>query len=386
MFKRFKEIFLDEVKTVATDHSILLTVIIAPMLYAFFLGSIYLYKDEGNVKFGVVDMDRTVTSRSIINALNSTQKVEIINELDDYAEAIDKVNSMETNGFLFIPHNFERDLKRLKGADLPVFLNTTRFLPSNDINKSITKTILMAGAGIRLKYFQATEEITSKLAMTQVMPLMPNVHLLYNPTSNYGDFLLAGLFLLILHQTLLIGFGESIALTRQKGELKNLYIKSGEKVFTMINAKGSFYFLLFSSTALFFYTVVFQVFQISFKGDAWLVSLFTFFFLLSVIYFTIFLASFFKTQTGLMEVFAFSSYPIFLVSGYSWPLDSLPNILQWLAKLVPLTPYYNAILRITRMGAEFRHVQGDLIHLVILTLIAMSAAYIRMKFLVKKEI
>ena len=331
-------------------------------------------------------MDRTVTSRTIINSLNSTQKVEIINELDDYAEAIDRVNSMEINGFLFIPHNFERDLKKLKGADLPVFLNTTRFLPSNDINKSITKTILMAGAGIRLKYFQATEEITSKLAMTQVMPLMPNVHLLYNPTSNYGDFLLAGLFLLILHQTLLIGFGESIALTRKKGELKNLYKRSGKNIFAMINAKGSFYFLLFSSTTLFFYTVVFQVFQISFKGDAWLVSLFTFFFLLSVIYFTIFLASFFKTQTGLMEVFAFSSYPIFLVSGYSWPLDSLPNVLQWLAKLVPLTPYYHAILRITRMGAEFRHVQGDLIHLVVLTLIAMSAAYIRMRFLVNKEI
>ena len=385
MFKRIKEIFLDEVKIVASDHSILLTVIVAPMLYAFFLGSIYIFKDESNVKLGIVDMDRTMVSRSIVTALNSTQKVEVINELDDYAEAIDKVNSMEINGFLFIPHNFERDLKRMKGADLPLFLNTTRFLPSNDINKTITKTVLMAGAGIRLKYFQATEEIPSKLAMTQVMPLIPNTHILYNPTSNYGDFLLAGLFLLILHQTMLIGFGESIALTRQKREGKKLYERSGRNIFLMMNAKGSFYFLLFSATALFFFTVVFQVFEISFKGNVFLVAVFTFFFLLSVVYYTIFLASFFKTQSGLMEVFAFTSYPIFLVSGYSWPLDSMPIILQWIAKLVPLTPYYDGILRITQMGAEFRHVQGDLIHLVIIMFIAMGAAYIRMRVMVKRE-
>ena len=385
MFKRLKEIFLDEVKLVASDHSVLLTVIVAPMLYAFFLGSIYIFKDESNVKLGIVDMDRTMVSRSIVSALNSTQKVEVINELDDYAEAIDKVNSMEINGFLFIPHNFERDLKKMKGADLPLFLNTARFLPSNDINKTITKTVLMAGAGIRLKYFQAKEEIPSKLAMTQVMPLNPNTHILYNPTSNYGDFLLAGLFLLILHQTLLIGFGESIALTRQKGEAKKLYEKSGKNIFLMMNAKGSFYLLLFSATALFFFTVVFQIFEISFKGNVFLVAVLTLFFLLSVLYYTIFLASFFRTQTGLMEVFAFTSYPIFLVSGYTWPLDSMPIVLQWIAKFVPLTPYYDGILRVTQMGAEFRHVQGDLIHLIILTFVAMGAAYIRMKVLVKRE-
>jgi len=384
MFRRIKTLFLNEAKIVASDHSILLTVIIAPLLYAFFLGSIYLYKDESKVKFGVVDMDRTVTSRSIIRAFNSTEKIDVIHELDDYNSAISKVNSFDINGFVFIPHGFEKGLKKLNGADLPIFLNTTKFLPSNDINKAITKTLLTAGAGIRLRYFQAKKGMTSKQAISQVMPLNPNTFMLYNPTANYGDFLLPGLFLLILHQTLLIGFGESIAISRQKDKFKNWIKDAGESIFIMINGKMSFYLFLFSSIALFFYTVVFHVFDIKFGGNPFAIVLLTFFFLLSVAYYTLFLASFFKTQSGLMEVFAFSSYPIFLTAGYSWPLESLPIVLQYVAKLIPLTPYYNSIIRITQMGAGFQHIWGELIHLVLLTLFAYILAHIRFKYLVKK--
>ena len=384
MIKKLKSFFLNEAGVVASDHSILLTVIIAPLLYAFFLGSIYLYKDEAKVKFGVVDMDRTSTSRSIIRAFNSTQKIDLINELDDFNSAVSKINSFDINGFVFIPHGFEKNLKKLNGADLPIFLNTTKFLPSNDLNKAITKTLLIAGAGVRLKYFQATKGMTEKQALTQVMPLSPNVHMLYNPTANYGDFLLPGLFLLILHQTLLIGLGESIAVSRKKKKFKEWISDSGESIFQMINGKIIFYFVLYSSIVFFFFTVVFPLFNIRFGGSLIAITLLTLFFFLSVMYYTIFLASFFKSQSGLMEVFAFSSYPIFLTTGYSWPLDSLPIILQRFADLIPLTPYYNAIIRITQMDAGFQHIWGDLVHIIILTVFSYSLAYLRISYLVKK--
>ncbi len=383
MLKQLKILFLEEVKVVVSDHSILLTIIVAPLLYAFFLGSIYIYKDETKVKFGVVDMDRTASSRSIIRALNSTQKIDVINEGPNFNLAVAKTNNFDINGFILIPNGFEKGLKKLKGADLPIYLNTTKFLPSNDVNKAISKTLLMAGAGIRLKYFQAKKGMTREQAVTQVMPLTPNTQLLYNPTSNYGDFLLPGLFLLILHQTLLIGFGESIALSRKKKKFKKWIKNSGGNIFVMINGKMLYYLFLFTSVAVFFFEVVFPIFGIGLHGSRLVISLLTFFFLLSAIYYTIFLASFFKTQSGLMEVFAFTTYPIFLISGFSWPQSSLPTLFQWLGDFVPLTPYYNSVIRVTQMGASFHHVSGELLHLIFLTLFAYLLAHFRIKYLMK---
>jgi ABC-2 type transport system permease protein len=384
MFNKLKKMFFNEAKIIAADHSILLTVIIAPLLYAFFLGSIYIYKDESKVKFGVVDMDRTVASRSIITALNSTEKIDLINEGDNFNTAVERVHKMEINGFIFIPHNFEKNLKKLKGGDVSIFLNTTKFLPSNDVNKAVTKVLLMAGAGIRLKYFQAVKGMSEKQALTQVMPLTPNVHMLYNPTANYGDFLLPGIFLLILHQTLFLGLGESIALIREKMKFKQWVTDSAKNIWIMINGKVSFYLFLFAAITLFFYTVVFPLFDVRFGGNPFLIALLTLFFLLSVLYYTVFFASFFKTQSGIMEVFAFTSYPIFLTTGYSWPIDSFPLLLQLLSKFIPLTPYYSSIIRITQMNAGFQYVWGDLLHLIWLSGFAYLLAHFRMKYLIKK--
>lgn len=384
MFNKLKKMFFNEAKIIAADHSILLTVIIAPLLYAFFLGSIYIYKDESKVKFGVVDMDRTVASRSIITALNSTEKIDLINEGDNFNTAVERVHKMEINGFIFIPHNFEKNLKKLKGGDVSIFLNTTKFLPSNDVNKAVTKVLLMAGAGIRLKYFQAVKGMSKKQALTQVMPLTPNVHMLYNPTANYGDFLLPGIFLLILHQTLFLGLGESIALIKEKMKFKQWVTDSAKNIWIMINGKVSFYLFLFAAITLFFYTVVFPLFDVRFGGNPFLIALLTLFFLLSVLYYTVFFASFFKTQSGIMEVFAFTSYPIFLTTGYSWPIDSFPLLLQLLSKFIPLTPYYSSIIRITQMNAGFQYVWGDLLHLIWLSGFAYLLAHFRMKYLIKK--
>jgi len=54
--KKIKEIFKAELELVMNNHSILLTVIIAPLLYAALLGTIYIQKDIERISFGVVDL------------------------------------------------------------------------------------------------------------------------------------------------------------------------------------------------------------------------------------------------------------------------------------------------------------------------------------------
>ena len=56
--RNFIQIFREELTLIIKDKSILLTCIIAPIFYAFFVGSIYKEKDVANIPIAIVDHPR----------------------------------------------------------------------------------------------------------------------------------------------------------------------------------------------------------------------------------------------------------------------------------------------------------------------------------------
>ncbi len=382
--KSFLNIFKREVAFISGDLSIILTIIGAPLLYSFFLGSIYMFKDVEKNDFALVDMDHTATSRQIGRFMGSSQKINLKYECVDYTEAVDKLYRLDVQGFLIIPKGFEANLKKGEGSDVRIFLNTSRFLPSNDINKGLTNVFLTVGAGVRLKYYQASG-LTYKYAMENAAPVLPEIHSVYNVNNNYGDFLLPGLFLLILQQTLLIGLGESIADERKHKNIGKWIAMAGGNVFKAMHAKGLFYILHYFAMTFFFLVVVFHAFNVSIGSQYLYLALISFVFIMAVFYYTMFFSSFFKTPGGLMEFYAFTTYPIFLVTGYSWPKTEMPLILQWIADSIPTTPFFNAFLEITQQNTPADKLNSYLIHLLILAVAGMIASHLRLDYLRKKS-
>ena len=378
--KNIRQLLINELNLVADDHSILLTVIIAPVLYFFFLGSIYMYKDIEQVPFAVVDLDNTTVTREMTRLISSQQKVNVTGVFHDYEEGLDLLNSFKVDGFLVFPKGFERDLKRLEGADVKLYLNNTRFLPSNTLNESISKFMIMAGAGVRLKYFVA-KGVPPEVAMEEIVPIIPELRPLYNPTNNYGDFLLPGLFILILHQTLLIGLGESFARKRSSGFPGLKERKGFTGIVGYLSAKTGYYFILYIAYFILIYTVVFPAFGLPVHGDLIALSLLSLLFLITVLFYTLFISSFFKSQIGYMEIMAFTSYPIFLISGYSWPVHFMPLPLQWISSIVPITPFLEVVRKLAVMGGGVEHITSQAFHLLILAVVSGVAVYFRFKYI-----
>ena len=109
-------------------------------------------------------------------------------------------------------------------------------------------------------------------------------------------------------------------------------------------------------------------------------------FITSLIFIGMFAASFIKTKLLALQVMALSSYPIFFLSGYSWPMKGMPVILQWISQIIPFTPFVNAFMRITQMGAGFYEVVPQIIHLSILCIVGYIALHFRMRQLEMKGV
>ena len=382
-YKNIKHLVSRELGIIANDGSILLTVFIAPLLYMFLLGTIYINKDIDSVDIAVLDKDNSQLSRTFIRFIESSQKVHVKYQVLNYEEAKDHLLNIDVHGVVIIPKGFDSDIRLLKGTNINVYLNNSRFLMSNEINKTIQKTAIMMGAGIRLRYFEE-QGINSKEAMEMVMPVQAKIHFVNNIFNNYGYFLLPGLLILILQQTLLIGLGESLSLERQKNMLPKLLSRQ-YGVFTAIIGKNIFYVFLYFAYFLLAFSVIFPFFGLPVKGSVLTLALLSFLFIVSVILFTNLLSLFFKKQIVYMEIAAFTTYPLFLMTGFSWPTYALPLPYQIFAELIPTTPMLEALIKITQQGADFDIVKWPLMVLSIQIIVYYALTYWRYSYLRKKS-
>lgn len=382
-FSNIGRVFLRELKLIASDHSLTLTLLLAPLIYAFFYGSIYQYKVEEQVMLGVVDEDNTDLSRTFVEQVGKLQ----ITKLVRAANMQDAEKSMyygDTQGYLFLPKGMEKNLLGLKQADVVLVVNGARFLPSSELAMGITNIGMAVGAGVRLKYNQMQGN-NNEIAMRETMPVNFDYRPLYNTRSSYGGFLLPGLLALILQQTLLIGLAESVALDRQRRHLGQVIGLAGNSLSTALWGKSLFYFLLFCGYAAFFMTVNYRTLDIPFRGQPLDVAIAFILFIVTLIPMGFMLGTLFKGQLLTAQLMVFSTYPFFLLSGLAWPYDSLPRGMQLISSLLPTTPFLKIYIAIVQSGASLADNMGSVVHLMLLWAFYVSLALWRLSFLQRRE-
>ncbi|MFC6102651.1 ABC transporter permease [Olivibacter domesticus] len=355
-------IFLREVAMIPKDHSLLLTLLIAPLLYAFFYGSIYINKEEENVKLGLVDDDNTSLSRLLAQNINNSPVVEII-RFSNLGDAKEQMYRGNCQGYLYIPLETENNLLSLKQANVVMAVNAARFLPSSDLLLNVQQICLTVGAGVRLQYFEKSKGLSAESAMQQVMPINLDYHPLFNERSSYGAFLLPGLLALILQQTLLIGLSESTAAERQHARIAS-WAQFG--VSNAIWGKGLFYLLLYAAYSFFFLNINFSLLNLPMRANGWELVFLMLVFILTLIPLAQVIGLCFKSQLICLQVMAFSTYPIFLITGYVWPFESLPLVVQGISNLLPTTPFLKMYVNLVQGGGALLHNYTPLLHLITL--------------------
>lgn len=382
VIKKYINIIKREISRISKDKNIFMMIIIVPVFYSFFYGSLYYYKTEKDVLICVVDMDKSEFSRNFIQRLDANELTKVDVVLTNLTEAKELLEKMEVHGIIFIPPDSESDLKSNKGITIKAYLNTTRFLVSNDINKSVNQTAFSFGDDAKKILFQKSG-FSSRASEEMIEPLKVENKSLFNTLETYGDFLIPGLIVLIIYQTLMIGMSESMSKEREENTLKELERLSGGSALLTLAGKGTFYFLLYSAYSFFLFTVIFSIFKIRFEGDYAALSVLTILLILSAIFFCILVSSFFKRKIISLQVLAFSSYPIFLISGYIFPFQSLPTGIKIIATTLPTTPYFKAFIRLTQMNAGMPDVYPELIHLFLITVVLGVLAFARLKMVYK---
>ncbi|GAB4144659.1 MAG: hypothetical protein Fur0015_12430 [Ignavibacteriales bacterium] len=295
------------------------------------------------------------------------------------------MNSLKVNAVVIFPKHLEENIKKEKQGTVQLFINNSRFLLSNDINKSINEIILKKSAEIKAKYFYK-KGFSSSQSESLSEPINIDSRSLFNITETYGDFLIPAILMLIIHQTLMIGLAESTAKENEEQTWKQINIDFVGDSFAFLIGKVGFYFLLYFSYSVLFFFMIMNLNSIPLTGSVVGFLIISSLGILSVSFLSVFVASFFQKKLSALQIITLLSYPIFLISGFSWPIDSMPTFLQYFSQIIPFTNYSAALSKIIRAECSIADVQNEFINLSLLTIAFASFAFFRIKYLFTHEL
>lgn len=90
-----------------------------------------------------------------------------------------------------------------------------------------------------------------------------------------------------------------------------------------------------------------------------------------------YLASLFaKDQLSATQVTMLVAVPSFVLSGFTWPLEEMPNFLVGLSQVLPLTYYLDGIRHVLIKGNGLSFIWGDIISLLLIGLVTFFVAFL----------
>ena len=338
--------FIQTLKDIFTDKGVLLMLIIAPVIYGFFYPWPYSSEVVNHVPVGIVDYDNTPLSQTIIRYSSASPQLAIQRFVDEQA-AKEALWSNQIAGYMVIPTGLEQQVLSGKSASVSVLGNGGYFLLNKNVQLGFLKAISTVSAGIEVKKNVAQGAYAPTAAEnTQAVPLQ--IIPLYNKTEGYGAYVVPAVSIIILQQTLLMATAMLIGTWYERRR----HMTSIRGWLGRIGALSLLSFIV----GCFYYGWAFELHHYP-RGKNMLGSLlFLALFCPTVATLGCVLGLWFRQRERSMQILIFSSLPLLFISGYPWPADQLPEMLQMIRWIVPTTPGINTSVQLNQMGASLSQV------------------------------
>lgn len=380
--KNVLETIRREIRLVFHDFDMLLIVVLAPFFYTILYGSFYTYKTEHKAPVAVVDEDNSILSKQFIFDCEAHPMLHIQERLQDINEARKLLYQEDVYGIIYIPKDFEKNIKTMRGATIRLYLDNVRFLISNDINRAVSEVKFANDAKSSIEVFERNG-LPYEQARNMAEPFKFDIRSIFNPAETYGAFLIPAVLLLVLQQIMLFGIGQSVAKEREENRLPDAYATAGRNVFKMVLGKLIPHWLFFSVLAMLSLFCAIDMFGMEFTGNRNLFALFMLIFFFSMGSFSLAFGTIFRKKVYAFVALSATSYPIFLMAGYAWPHASTPLLVKAVAYCSPGTTIMTTLSRLFYLNMNFDEVWGCALILVIQAVVFFIIAGFRFKVLLK---
>lgn len=355
--------FLSTWRAMLTDKGALTLLFVGGVLYSFFYPLPYTKEVVQRVPVAVVDQDRSSMSRQLTRFAMAHPALNVVAVTPELPAAQDLLWRGDVMGVLIIPEGLQTEVLAGRAAQAQVAGNGLYLMLNKVALNGLAEVVGTVSAGIELKRLAAATP-SSYQANGQRAPVAFDAVPLFNVKEGYGAYVVPGVATLIVQQTLLIGMTMLFGTWYQRKTFPLPGPRTAGGYLGMLLAFASVAFL----NCCYFFGFVFWFQDYprggNFGGLLLLLPLFS----LTVAAFGMLLAMLFRTRERGTQLMIATSMPVLFLAGLTWPVSSMPLVLQWLRWLLPSTAGIQGFVALNQMGAsvyEIRHEVAGLLGLLL---------------------
>ncbi len=282
----------------------------------------------------VCDLSNSSEARLFVERLESTSYFEVVGYVGSFAEAREEIDHERAKVAVLFKGDYSRNVKR-GSAQIGVMVDASDpLLASSALSAS-------AQVGLSMNIEVVGEQLSAAGGSTT--PFDVRVRALYNPDLRSANYIVPGLIGVILTMTMVLVTAAAIVRERETGALEALITTPVSKAELMIGKIIPYVIVGFIQMTLVL-LIAMYVFSIPLRGSFVELYAVGFVFIVASLGVGMVISTIAKTQIQAMQMSFFFFLPNILLSGFMFPVSSMPWIIQNLAHALPLT-YFLVILR-----------------------------------------
>lgn len=371
MNSRLLSIIRKEFIQIFRDTRTLMLILVIPIMQLFLLGY-SATNDVRNVPLAVLDRSRSVESRALLESYRAADYFRIAYVVDSEAEIEDLIMAGKARAAVIIPPDYARRLA--EGNAQIAFLLDGSDPTSASTALSASQLIGQAHAlSILLQRFER-----SGMSLRVQPPVEVRTTVWFNPDLISAHFMIPGVIGMILYAIAAILTATSVVRERERGTIEQLIV-TPIRPWELIVGKLTPYVILGFFNTIEVLAVGHWWFGVPIRGDLALIILLSGVFMITGLGIGLLASTIANTQQEAMLTVWMTLLPSIFLSGFFFPLEAMPKILQWISYLMPLRYYLVIIRSLLLKGVGLETIQTDVLAMTLFAVGIMTLAALRFR-------
>ena len=353
--KRLYRIAVRELRRIVARPIYLFCMVIAPIFCYIFFTTLMANGLPVSMPAGVVDMDNTATTRTIIRNLDAFQQTRVTAHYANFYEARKAVQRGEIYAFYYIPEGTTEEAIAGRQPRVSFYINYAYLIAGSLLYRDQRTMSELASGAIGQSTLLA-KGATEDQAMAFLQPIVIDTHALNNPWLNYSVYLcntlLPGILMLLIFLTTAYALGTEL----KENTAQVLMRLADNSIGTALVGK-----LLPHTVIFFIVTVFYNVYLYGFlhypcNGGVVPMLLAGLLLVLASQAVGIFFFGMFGTLRLALSAASLWGVISFSISGFTFPVMAMHPVLQGLTVLFPLRHYFLIYVNLALNGYSFVYV------------------------------
>ncbi|HEX6463684.1 MAG TPA: ABC transporter permease, partial [Vicinamibacterales bacterium] len=348
------------------DQRTLMTLVFVPAFFLLLYGYA-LNWDIKHIALAVQDRDGTPESRGLIAAFVNSGYFDRIADTYNPSDVNRLLDVNDARAVLVIPEGFSRDLLDARSPPVQLIVN-------GDNANTATTVIGYAGTIVR----GAGATLVDSQGGSSAPPVSVEPRIWYNPELRSALFLVPGLVAYILMITAVVSTALSIVREKESGTMEQVRM-APIGTFSFVVGKSIPYFLISLASAALIILAAMLLFGLPMRGN-WLSLLFALsLFIAGALGTGLLISTVAEDQQVAFQAALLSSFlPTLMLSGFIFPISSMPYALQLVTFLVPARYFLVALRGIVLKGTPLALLWQQMLALSIYAFAMLALASVRL--------